>query len=265
LAHALDPHQIVETTERLQQRVYERFPTANLCRFAGELVAVARKAELRTAWIGRPFLPLRVAVAGLLAVAAVVLGFAIHEVPVSLQGTQVSEMLQSFDAAISSIAFMGAAVFFLVTMESRVKRLRAVRAIRELRGMAHLVDMHQLVKDPKDPRLTGVDTASSPKQMSPYEMYRYLDYCSEMLALLSKIAQLYVNDLDDRVALDYVDGLERLVQGLSDKIWRKMAMVDRMLSNASNEELPALLTRGSKSAKSSDDDGAPPVAVDPAT
>jgi hypothetical protein len=229
MAHALDPHQIVQTTERLQQRVLERFPTANLCVFAGELVAVARKAELRSAWIGRPLLPLRIAVSVLLACAALVLGFALYEAPIGLTGAQVGEILQSLEAGISSIAFMGAAVFFLVTMESRVKRLRAVRAIRELRGMAHLVDMHQLVKDPKDPRLTGTDTASSPKQMSPYEMYRYLDYCSEMLALLSKIAQLYVNDLDDRVALDYVDGLERLVQGLSDKIWRKMAMVDRMI------------------------------------
>ena len=243
MAHALDPHQIVETTERLQQRVLERFPTANLCVFAGELVAVARKAELRTAWIRRPLLPLRLGVSGLLLCAALVLGFALYEAPIALTGVAIGEALQSFEAGISSIAFMGAAGFFLVTAESRVKRLRAVRAMRELRVMAHLVDMHQLVKDPKDPRLTGTDTASSPKQMSPYEMYRYLDYCSEMLALLSKIAQLYVNDLDDRVVLDHVDGLERLTQGLSDKIWRKMAMVDRMIGASAGGDVSVATTR----------------------
>ena len=249
MARALDPHQILETTQRLQRRVVERFPTANLALFAGELVDVARKAELRTEWIRRPLLLLRIGVGVVIVLALVVLGFAVHEVPFALGGVQVCEMVQSVEAAISSLAFMSAVGFFLVTAESRVKRVRAVRAIRELRVMAHLVDMHQLVKDPKDPRLTGVDTASSPQQMSPYEMYRYLDYCSEMLALLSKIAQLYVNDLDDKVALDYVDGLERLVQGLADKIWRKMAMIDRVIAGSAEDEPAVVTTRATTSAR----------------
>jgi hypothetical protein len=68
-----------------------------------------------------------------------------------------------------------------------------------------------------------------------------------MLALLSKIGQLYVNDLDDRVALDYVDGLERLVQGLSDKIWRKMSMVDRMIAASAGGDV-SVATRAATSA-----------------
>ena len=44
---------------------------------------------------------------------------------------------------------VGAGVFFLMTLETRVKRRRALEAIRELRAIAHIVDMHQLTKDPE--------------------------------------------------------------------------------------------------------------------
>jgi len=238
VARVLDAAEIVRTTERLWQRIAERFPDANLTQFAAEVASVARKAELRTAWIRRPLLPLRIAVTGVIGLLLLLGGVALQDIPVELVGIDLSEIVQGFEATISSVALIGAAVLFLVTSEGRVKRRRAVRAIRELRVMAHMVDMHQLVKDPKDPRLTGVDTASSsPRNMSLYELYRYLDYCSELLALLSKIAALYVNELDDRVVLDYVEGLERLVQALSDKIWRKMSMVDRLMG----EETPVVL------------------------
>lgn len=230
MARILDPREIVETTERLEKRVRERFPDANLARFAAEVASVARKAELRTAWIRRPLLGLRIGVGVLIGVILVLCLIAVQDVPLTLNGVEVPDRVQSFEAIISSVALVGAAIFFLASIEARVKRRRAVRAIRELRTMAHLVDMHQLVKDPKDPRLTGVDTASSPRAMSLYELYRYLDYCSELLALISKIAALYVNELDDRVVLDYVDGLERLIQGLSGKLWRKMSMVDRRMA-----------------------------------
>jgi len=235
MARILDPREIVETTDRLEKRIQERFPTSNLGQFAGEVAAVARKAELRTRWIGRPLIPLRIAVTFLILLIVGLFVIAVQDIPVMVGGIEVPDIVQSFEALMSSLGLIGAAVFFLITSESRVKRARAVRAIRELRVMAHLVDMHQLVKDPKDPRLTGVDTASSPRSMSLYELYRYLDYCSELLSLLSKIAALYVNELDDRVVLDYVESMERLVQGLSDKIWRKMSMVDRLMA----DELPA--------------------------
>ncbi len=230
MARILDPREIVETTERLQRRIQERFPTSNLSRFAEEVAGVARKAQLRTEWIRGPLIPLRIAVTALILLMVGLLVVVVQDIPLSLGGIEIPDIVQSFEAVISSVALIGAAMFFLVTSESRVKRARAVRAIRELRVMAHMVDMHQLVKDPKDPRLTGVDTASSPRTMSLYDLYRYLDYCSELLALLSKVAALYVNELEDRVVLDYVESLERLVQGLSDKIWRKMSMVDRLMA-----------------------------------
>lgn len=51
-------------------------------------------------------------------------------------------------------------------------------------------------------RLKLTATASSPKQtLSGPELIRYLDYCSEMLSLIGKLAALYVQKFDDPVAL----------------------------------------------------------------
>jgi hypothetical protein len=92
--------------------------------------------------------------------------------------------------------------------------------------MAHLVDMHQLTKDPDKLVVGGEDTPSSPRhEMTPFQMGRYLDYCSETLSLIGKIAALYAQHIEDPVALDAIDNIEGLTAGLSRKIWHKMTML----------------------------------------
>ena len=49
----LDPARILATTERLRDRIRERFPTANLAKVADELVAVAKAHAARSALIQR--------------------------------------------------------------------------------------------------------------------------------------------------------------------------------------------------------------------
>jgi hypothetical protein len=53
--------------------------------------------------------------------------------------------------------------------------------------------MHQLTKDPERLLATHQDTASSPQRtMTRAELWRYLDYCSELLSLTGKIGALFV-------------------------------------------------------------------------
>ena len=66
--------------------------------------------------------------------------------------------------------------------------------------------------------------------MTPYELTRYLDYCSEMLALISKVGALYIQNFDDPATLRAVDELENLTTGLSRKIWQKIMILDRIMS-----------------------------------
>ena len=71
------------------------------------------------------------------------------------------------------------------------------------------------------------ETPSSPKHnLGPAELGRYLDYCSEMLSLIGKLAALYVQKFDDPVALAAVNEVEDLTTGLSRKIWQKIMIIN---------------------------------------
>jgi hypothetical protein len=50
-----------------------------------------------------------------------------------------------------------------------------------------------------------------------------------LLSLISKIGAIYVQDFADRVALEAVDQLSTLTNGLSRSIWQKIIIVENML------------------------------------
>ena len=113
--------------------------------------------------------------------------------------------------------------------------------------------MHQLTKDPERVMGRGDPTNSSPKRTyTHFELVRYLDYCSELLSLISKIGTIYVQDFADRVALESVDQLSTLTNGLSRSIWQKIIIVENMLgppgSHASHRE-GAIATQGKAPAR----------------
>lgn len=229
---SLDPARIVETGEGLQRRIGERFPDSGLSRVSAELVAVTREAGAILNWLARPHLWLRIfaglGIAGMLGlVIATLIGLGAKR---DFSST-IAETLQGMDAALNEIVFLGAATFFLLTLENRLKRRRALAEIHVLRSLAHIIDMHQLTKDPERVGEREHDTASSPKRsLTPFELERYLDYCSEMLSLISKVAAVYVQRFDDPVTLSAVNEVEQLTNGLSRKIWQKIMIVDRIAS-----------------------------------
>ncbi len=144
----------------------------------------------------------------------------------------ISDLLQGLEAAINNLVFVAIAVWFLVTFEARPKRKAALAALHELRSIAHIIDMHQLTKDPEHVLTPRVDTASSPQRaMSRFELSRYLDYCSEMLSITSKLAALYAQYLNDSMVLDAVNDVETLSDGLSARIWQKIMILDTITAN----------------------------------
>jgi hypothetical protein len=160
-----------------------------------------------------------------LAIVSIVVGLVIHIRQFQLN--DYSSFVQSLEASISSVIFIGAAILFLLSWENRIKRNRALKAVHELRALAHIVDMHQLTKDPENYFGRGHRPMSPPKrEMTPFELNRYLDYCSDSLALISKIAALYVQGFQDPVLLDAVDDVENLTSGLSRKIWQKITILE---------------------------------------
>ncbi len=224
----LDAQKIIDTVKKLRERIERRFPGSGLSKLVGELLRVAEETVPRTKWIQKPHLPLRCA-AGVLSLAILALfGVMVFHIP-QFQFNDFTNFIQALEASISSIVFIGAAILFLISWEHRIKRNRALRAIHELRALAHIVDMHQLTKDPESyysPATSG--TTVNKRAMTPFELNRYLDYCSESLALISKIAALYVQGFQDPVLLDAVDDVEDLTAGFSRKIWQKLTILETL-------------------------------------
>jgi len=227
----LDPEKIVETCRAARDHIAERFPDSGLSQVAGELLSVSEQAAALSQWLSRPHLPLRAfAGIGIVAVAIIVIEVILN-VRVQATFTSVAEFLQGADAAINEVVFLGITIFFFITLETRLKRRRAMEAIHVLRSFAHIIDMHQLTKDPEI--VTGARPAGGSevkRALSPAELVRYLDFCSDELSLISKIAALYVQKFNDPVTLSAVNEVENLTNGLSRKIWQKIMISDRILA-----------------------------------
>ncbi len=234
---SLDSEKILGTIETLSRRIAERFPGAGLNRVCEELLTIARESQRRTAWIGKPQRALRIITGALVTIIICGLLFVLANASWPRNGFDLVVLVQVSEAGLNVFLLLSAAILFLVTTETRIKRRRALKAIHELRALAHVIDMHQLTKDPERLLAQRSQTPSSPKQtLSAFELERYLDYCSEMLSLIGKLAALYVQKFDDPVALAAVNEVEDLTTGLSRKIWQKI-----MISNSDAVKAPAKL------------------------
>ena len=247
LHSTLQPEQIVKTVNTLEGRIEERFPDSSLRQVCHDLAEVSEQMVERSAWIGKPILWLRVitwAICIGIIVATTVTFFALdlgEEDFSSLQSSpdRLSTFVTLTEAAINDVLLIGAAIFFIFTIEKRYKRTRALKALHELRSIAHIIDMHQLTKDPHrvmaKPLFTG--EGLSPKlNMTSFQLRRYLDYCSEMLALTGKIAAVYVQQFDDAVAIGSASELEALTSGLSNKIWQKILILESYKPSSEDQQ-----------------------------
>ena len=117
----------------------------------------------------------------------------------------------------------------MISLERRFKRESAMKSLYRLRSIIHIVDMHQLTKDPEYAVSRGTATAASPdRPLTRFELSRYLDYCSEMFSLTSKVAALYSEHMHDPVVLDAVNEAETLAASLSHKVWQKVMILNAL-------------------------------------
>jgi len=223
---SLDSEKILSTIEALHRRIEERFPNSNLGRICSDLREAAGESKARSEWIAQPNVFLRIGVAVVIAIACGAIIYSLTIVDVSMKSLHWGEVAMLIEAVFNNLVFGSAAVFFLITVEARIKRSRALKALHELRSIAHVIDLHQLTKDPNMNRPDLIVTPSSPvRDMTEFELMRYLDYCTEMLSLTGKAAALYAQSLRDTVVLNSVNDIEELTSGLSRKIWQKLVIL----------------------------------------
>ncbi len=231
----LDPAPIRTTIETLEQRIVERFPHSGLRRVAAELTRLALENDRIIAQLRRPIWWIRVTtIVALVALITLSVWIAVSFVQIADGETRsLPEILQGVDAAINELILFSLAVFFLTSLETRFKRRKALRMLHRFRSLAHIVDMHQLTKDPEHILHRVADTESSPvRALTRGELTRYLEYCTELLSLVSKLAALHAQDLQDPVVLEAVNDVETLTNELSRKVWQKITILDLTQSHA---------------------------------
>ncbi len=218
---------IVAAIGKLHDRIHERFGERGLTRAARDLRSIGERCAVTSRSAGTPNPWMRVLAVAIIAASlsggAVLLRF--FSVSVS-RGADFLAFVQATDAAFNIAVLASLGIYSLFGIEKRVRRARALEGLHELRSIAHIIDMHQLTKDPASTLGMAPPTKSSPaRDLDRDGLLRYLDYCSEMLALISKLAALYGEQMRDSVVMDTVNGIEDLTSGLSRKIWQKIIVL----------------------------------------
>ena len=225
---ALDPDKIIGTLEKLECRIGARFPQSGLAKLCGEITETARMAAGKAELIARPDLRFRWLEGALIVAGLLLLGGIGANIDYRRNAENIYSVLQGIDSGFNIIVLVGAAVLFITRFEEMAKRAQALKQLHELRSLIHIIDMHQLTKDPSVVMQPGPLTAASPRNaLTPFELSRYLDYCSEMLSLTAKVAALYAQSSGDSVVIATVNDLEQLAANLSEKIWQKIGLLQR--------------------------------------
>lgn len=252
LYRELNADSILKTLGKLKVRIEERFPRRGIAGVCEELLEVARLSAADAARLAQPNWLFRIAVAAAIGVG---LAGSFHLLRMILRigkgPEDISGFVQGLDAFFNIVVLSGLAVAFLVGVEMRFKRRQALRRLYELRSFSHVIDMHQLTKDPSVTvaAIRARPTPSSPQRdLSPGELIRYLDYCTEMLAIIGKLAALYAQNLRDPVTVAAVNEIEELTSDLSRKIWQKLIIMHRNIQAADTaaDDLLAVLHKAER-------------------
>lgn len=225
----LDAVPVIATIEHLQARIRSRFPQRNLAEVAAELTRTAHEVAAGAGAIQSRLRHIRVASRLLMALVVVMtlvaLGYALRDAG-STQPARSLDWLPLIESTINDVVFAAIAIFFLHTAPARLHRGHLLELLHELRSLAHIIDMHQLTKDPERLREGFVPTTSSVDPgLGRDDMERYLDYCSELLSLVGKVAALCAEESQDAVVLDTISTIETLTNAMARKIWQKISVL----------------------------------------
>lgn len=222
----LDASKIMRTIKKLEKRIEDRFPNSSLQKTCKGFIQIADHSQENIDYIGRTNLPIRIFALAIILMGLIGIFYSFTLVQFKFANLTFVDVVTLAEATINDLVLLGAAIFFLVTLEVRLKRNKAIKILDQLRGLAHVIDMHQLTKDPVMVGVIKLQTYNSPERtFSKFELQRYLDYCSEMLSLIGKVAALYSQNLPDDVIVSSVNDIESLTSGLSRKVWQKIIIL----------------------------------------
>lgn len=225
----LDPGLVHATVVRLADRIRARFPERHLGHVADELVTIAKKIDHEgdgaRRRLHRVTYAARLGSVLILAATSILLLLAVRDAIRHGPDTTI-EWVPLIESMINDLVFAGIALFFLRAWPERIERGRLLATLHRLRSLAHIVDMHQLTKDPERLRPDFVPTSHSVDPgLGRDDLEHYLDYCSELLSLIGKVAALCAEESEDALVLDTISTIETMTTGMSGKIWQKISLL----------------------------------------
>ncbi|MFH0783656.1 MAG: hypothetical protein V2B20_17115 [Pseudomonadota bacterium] len=228
--------EIQNTIEKLYLRISDRFPNSGLSCICTKLHDISLEMNATLQWIAKPNYPLRIFTYAIIFGILLATILSISSIHFASSTINISDLIQMLGSGLEGTAIACAGIIFIITFENKRKRTKIISSINRLRCISHTIDMHQLTKDPDAIKMVNITTPHSPKrELKKHELGRYLNYCSEMLSLTSKLGFLYIQDFPDPIATDAVNDLENLTNGLSRKTWQKIMLIDKI----SGDMIPA--------------------------
>ena len=224
---SLDPAKILATAIALEARVVARFPDTGLRKVAGEIVSLTRDTTREAKELEAPIWWLRIVIAALVIAGAFMFLYVGTFLSFGRISHEATSSVQSLESALNTTILAALGLTALTRLEARIKRRRITKNLHALRSIIHVIDMHQLTKDPAALSAAYRATEASPsRNFSALELARYLDYCSEMLAITGKLAALYAQAVNDDGVAEAVNDIENLGSNLSRKIWQKIMLIE---------------------------------------
>lgn len=220
---------ILNTLKSVETRIKEAFPNSGLGQVAAELQDVGRTIVRLADKLRRPIWALRlltlIGIVALISIAVWVFYMALTISPTGQDGLM--ETLQAIESVTNELIFLTVGIIFFTTIETRLKRRAAIDSLHRLRSFAHVIDMHQLTKDPNN--ILQPEAKKDPRFKTAEDLIRYLDLCTDLLSINSKLAALHVQYFQNNEVLNNVSEVETLSHELSRKIWQKIMILDVMI------------------------------------
>lgn len=221
--YRLDAGKIVETARNLADDINRRLSGSNLAGLANELAALAVATEKRGRRARRPFLAIRTISA--LAISGVLLAiwYLARHIQTRWEFGTITDVLIGLNAGFHLLVLLAGALWFCVTIESRIKRKETLGFIEELREFAHVIDVSQLYFTPD---LYRYRHGAGPGNPAINETY--LLHCTQMLAVVSNLASLYTRGATGDSILRAASEVEMLAIAISTKHLTKAEVVREM-------------------------------------
>lgn len=218
--HRLDPARIIETAENLAREVGEKLPGSSLAGLAVKLLHVAHATEERARRARRPIYAIRVL--SLLAISASLLAlwYLLRHIHARWEFGTITEVFEAADAGFNLLILLAGALWFLITIENRIKRRKALMYIEELREFLHVIDVTQLFYTPL---VYNPDPAAA--RTSATFDYTYFLFCTQMLAVISNLAPLYTRGAAGDSILRAASEVEMLANAITVKLLSKAESV----------------------------------------